>query len=162
MADVSATIAALDALTLRVHGATRDAVGDAAHLFQAQSMRNAPVGQPGNSTNPGGDLARSIAVEGPIGSGGSYAALVGPTVTTAHPGIGGRVYNYGRLREFGGEIHPNVATYMVFKKFGVYAMKRSVFQEGALYLTRARADASVLAQIEVALQTRVAQAVTGA
>lgn len=162
MSDVAGTLLGLDALVQRVTDAVPDIVSDASHLFQAQAMRNAPVGQSDNSTNAPGDLARSIDVEGPVGADGYYAALVGPTVTTAHPGIGGRVFNYGRQREFGGELRPNVATYMVFRKNGTYAMKRHVYQAGALYLTRAREDPSVLTSIDAVIDVRLTRAVTGA
>lgn len=140
--DVAGTIAGLDALARRVDEATRRIVEKAAGLYQAQSMINAPTGEPGNSTNATGDLKRSIEVEGPTGGNGEYAARVGPTVTTANPGRGGEIFNYGRQREFGGEIFPRINHYLVFRKFGRWAQKESVFQDGSFYLTRARDEAT--------------------
>lgn len=138
--DIEATIAGLDALVIRVHDAMEQSVSDVAHMFQGFAMRNAPVGSPDNSTNAPGDLARSIAVEGPFGGDGTYYARVGPTVTTRHAGPGGRVYNYGRQREFGGDITPNVAGRLRFTKGGRVYFAHRVHQVGSHYLGRARAD----------------------
>ena len=157
MADVAGTIAGLDALDKRVQLATEAIVADVSHMFQAFSMRNAPIGVPGNSTNAPGDLARSIEVDGPHAMGaGVYSADVGPTVVTANPGPGGRVYNYGRQREFGGEITPKVRTYLVFKRFGTVYRRRSVYQAGAHYLGRARVDGAPFIETIVSDHLRVA------
>jgi hypothetical protein len=157
--DFGGTLAGLDALAKRVEEATRQIVADVAHILQAQSMKNAPVGVTGNSTNAPGDLARSIDVEGPFGGDGVYTARVGPTVTTAYPGPGGRVYNYGRQREFGGEIRPTTGGLLVFSKFGSVYRTPSVFQRGSFYLTRARAMAG--ADIDAVIAIRLSEAVTG-
>jgi hypothetical protein len=156
--DVSSTLAGLDALVQRVHGAVRKSVSDVAHLFQAQAIENAPVGDPDNSTNPPGDLRRGIVVEGPIGGDGSWAARVGPKVTSAHPGPGGEVLNYGRQREFGGEIYPRISSRLVFLKYGVTYHRLSVFQAGSHFLLRARtqkqgdAESAIAANVSVAVK----------
>lgn len=92
--DVAKTIAGLDILSARVDEAVHEAVSEALALVQHLGQVNAPVGVPGNSTNPPGDLAASIFVTGPTGSGGIYSGLVGPTTV------------YGRQRELGGDIYP--------------------------------------------------------
>lgn len=154
--DVSATIAGLTALGTRVNVATERIVDLAAHAYQAQSMINAPVGETGNSTNAPDDLRRSIQVDGPSPAGADeWVAWVGPTVVTAHPGPGGTVYNYGRQREFGGDIVPRVSRYLVFQIHGVWARKLSVFQQGSHYLGRARAttpvDGIIVGELTVAV-----------
>lgn len=157
--DTAGTIAGLDALAHRVNSAVERIVSKGAHLFQAQAMINAPVGDPENSTNDPGDLQRSIDVEGPEGGGGAYVARVGPTVTTANPGRGGEIFNYGRQREFGGEIFPKVSTYLVFRSFGLWAKKTSVFQVGSFYLTRARDEAQP--DVERVIEAELTVAIEG-
>lgn len=139
---VDATIAGLQELARRVDSATQRIVISSSEMFRAKASIYAPMGQLGNTTNPPGDLARSINVEGPTGSGGQWSSLVGPTVTTINPGIGGKVFNYGRLREFGGEITPNVRPFLVFRKFGMVFKKESVYQEGSHFLLRSRIEGS--------------------
>lgn len=156
--DVAGAIAGLDALSARLDEATKDCVAAVAHLYQAKAMANAPVGRLGNSTNPSGDLRRSIHVEGPTGGDGTYAARVGPTVTTVRPGPGGSVLNYGRQREFGGVITPRVSPLLRFKIDGNWFSKASVSQHGSFYLTRARAEANPDSVIDAIL----AEAVEGA
>lgn len=138
--DVSGTIAGLDALVRRVHDATEQSVSDVAHMFQGLAMKLAPVGSPGNSTNAPADLARSVEVDPIVGGDGVYATRVGPTVVTRNPGPGGRVYNYSRQREFGGEITPRVAQRLRFSKGGRVYFAHRVMQAGSHYLGRARAD----------------------
>lgn len=107
MAEVAATVAAMEALKARVSAATRQSVADALHLFQAAGMAHAPVGVSGNSTNAPGDLRRSIIVDGPAPVGaGVWEGQVGPTVV------------YGRQRELGGAIVPKTASALRFTKFG--------------------------------------------
>lgn len=142
--DVDATIAGLEALARRVTDATERITGRVAHAYQATAMKNAPVGEPDNSTNEPGDLRRSIQVDGPARIGdSSFFARVGPTVTTANPGPGGTVYNYGRQREFGGLLWAKSETYLSFWSHGVFARKLFVYQFGSFYLTRARAETPV-------------------
>lgn len=156
--DVGATVAGLQALAIRVTNATEAIVGDVAHVFQAKAMELAPVGVPGNSTNAPGDLARSIEVEGPTGFGTTFVARVGPTVITMYPGPGGRVFNYGRQREFGGTLVPRVSATLAFSSFGQWFFPTSVHQEGAHYLLRARiagipaASAAIAARLTVAVE----------
>ncbi len=159
MSDISGTLAGLDALAERINEATRLIVSDGLHAFQKWAMTLAPVGNPENSTNASGDLKRSMVVEGPFGSDGTWFGRMGPTVTTRHPGPGGRIFNYGRQREFGGELHPNVSPYLVFKSFGVIYHKRTINQRGTLYLTRARVAAEP--DLDAIVFERVAAAIEG-
>jgi Bacteriophage HK97-gp10, putative tail-component len=154
--DVAATMAGLDALAHRVSHATERIVERSAHVFQALAMANAPVGDPENSTNAPGDLARSIQVDGPYGGGDSFVARVGPTVTTANPGPYGRIMNYGRQREFGGEITPNGPKMLVFEKFGSVYFASRVYQDGAFYLTRARVEGGPTVEVVIVEELTVA------
>lgn len=141
--DVDATIAGLEDLGRRVDEATQRIVTRSAHVFQALAMKNAPIGDPENSTNEPGDLSRSMDVQDGAGIGGGdgvYMARMGPTVTTANPGRGGEIFNYGRQREFGGEISPNISPNLVYTSFGEVYRRASVFQEGAHYLLKSRAE----------------------
>ncbi len=157
--DVGGTLAGLDALGRRVDESVRQIVADAAHIFQAKAMQLAPVGVTGNSTNSPGDLKRSMDVEGPFGGDGTYVARMGPTVTTANPGRGGHVFNFGRQREFGGEIRPALSPYLVFTKFGTIYRRQSVYQEGSHYLGRARVEAEP--DVMVMVDERLTIAVKG-
>lgn len=142
--DVGGTITGLQLLARRVDRATERIVARAAHAYQAAAMVNAPVGERDNSTNEPGDLRRSIDVDGPTAVGGdAYFARVGPTVTTANPGPGGRVYNYGRQREFGGLLWAKATPMLVFRTHGVFVRKLFVYQFGSHYLGRARAETSI-------------------
>lgn len=154
--EVGGTIAGLERLIRRVDQATEEIIREAAHVFQAQAMLTAPVGTPGNSTNTPGDLRRSIAVDGPKGGAGVYTAEVGPTVTTANPGPGGTVFNYGRIREFGGTITPKVAPALAFRSFGAVYITASVTQVGDHYLLRARTEAQPEVEGLVGLHLSVA------
>ena len=159
--NVGGTIAGLDALGLRIDGATRQATADALHLFQAAGMLNAPVGTPGNSTNAPGDLARSIDVEGPEGGDGVYAGEVGPTVV------------YGRQRELGGTIF-KLDGFMHFFTDGGGHYAETVFgggpevfthvvhQFGAHYMLRAWDDVMLSGSVEAVTEDRVAAAILGA
>jgi hypothetical protein len=155
------TIAGLDALALRIDGATAQATADALHLFQAAGMLNAPIGTPGNSTNAPGDLARSIDVEGPAGGDGVYAGEVGPTVI------------YGRQRELGGTITKADGFMRFFTDGGghyaeaIYGGSPVVYthvvhQFGAHYMLRAWDDVVLSGSIEAVTEERVAIAIVGA
>lgn len=154
--DVDATIAGLRALAHRVTDATERITGRAAHAYQAQAMINAPVGEPDNTTNPPGDLRRSIVVDGPHHVGdGAFFARVGPTVVTANPGPGGTVYNYGRQREFGGLLWAKASPFLAFRTHGVFVQKLFVYQFGSHYLGRARGtdiDGIITEELTVAIE----------
>lgn len=122
MADIAATIAALGALGERIDGALRQSVSDIAHLIQASAMAHAPIGTVGNSTDPPGNLARSILVDGPTGAAGEYTAQVGPTVI------------YGRQRELGGHIYPTTAGVLRFEKWGEIYYTHHVYQAPEPYM----------------------------
>jgi hypothetical protein len=132
--EVAGTIAGLRALAQRIDQATQAIAADAIHLYQLAGIANAPVGDyPDNSTNPPGDLARSIDVQGPRGAQGIYEAEVGPTII------------YGRQRELGGTIfgHPYLAFfsdtghYMEHEYGSSEVIVHSVHQFGAHYMLRA-------------------------
>lgn len=118
MADVAATLAALDVLSARFDAVMPEIVAEIAHTMQVAIMANAPVGTPGNSTNMPGDLRRSIQVDGPtpVGAHG-WEARVGPTTV------------YGRQRELGGDIYPTTKKVMAFTKFGERIFTRHVYQK---------------------------------
>jgi hypothetical protein len=93
----------------------------------------APVGTPGNSTNPPGDLRKSIIFTFPVPTGaGKWGTIVGPTVMSIRPGPGGRVLNYARIRAWPSAtaIHPNVRPYLMFQINGKWVKKRMVVQHG--------------------------------
>lgn len=146
--DVSAAIAGLDALTIRIDDATRQIVADAAHIVQANVMREAPVGKPGNTTNAPGDLRRSIDVEGPHGAAGLYEARVGPTMI------------YSRQRELGGHIYPKTAAALVFRKNGAIYRVSHVYQDPNPYT--ARGEMASHAEIEAVVRARLSAAILGA
>ena len=143
--DVADTIAGFEMLIDRVNAATEGIVGDALHLIQLAAMRNAPIGTPGNSTNPPGDLARSIDVDGPYGGDGLWAGEVGPTVI------------YGRQRELGGDIYPRTAKALHFWRFGEEVYTRHVYQAPEPYL--APAEAESLPAIQTMADERIAAAI---
>jgi hypothetical protein len=105
--NASATIAALGALADRMNEAARRTAEEGADLFKVNVAKEAPIGTPGNTTNPPGDLAASVDVTGPAGGDGSYTALIGPTAI------------YARQRELGGAIYPVRAAALAFTKFGI-------------------------------------------
>jgi hypothetical protein len=143
--DVSKTILGIDALTVRMDLATEDIVADALRLFQLAGKAEAPVGTPGNTTNPPGDLARSISVSGPIGGDGVYSGKVGPTTI------------YGRQRELGGAIRPVYASFLHFFRWGKEEFRFRVFQEGDHYMRRAYKE--TLPNVEIMAQERVARVI---
>lgn len=147
MADVAATIAGLDALGARVDEAVFQIVADGLHLVQATAMGIAPVGTAGNTTNPPGDLARSIDVEGPAGGDGVYAGRVGPTVI------------YGRQRELGGDIYPQRAKALHFWKFGEEVYTRHVYQHPEPYMRPAEMES--IPSIELIALDHIASAIAG-
>ncbi len=138
---VAATLAGLDAFATRVERACGEIVGAAADIFKTQAQETAPVGDPENSTNPPGALKASMYVDGPFGGKGVYTAQMGPTVESINPGPGGTVLNYGRQREFGGDIFPTVAARLMFTSYGSVYGVPMVTQEGSHYLLRARLEA---------------------
>ncbi len=144
--DVAATILGLDALGARVEKATEQIVKDTLHLLQLAAAAKAPKGVPGNSTNPSGDLARSIDVEGPRGGSGVYSGQVGPTVI------------YGRQRELGGPIYPQVASMLAFVKFGELIITSRVYQAPEPYMkpayeeSRAAVRTLVISDLSAAIE----------
>lgn len=125
--EIADTLAGIDELSKRFNTAMRDIVGDALHEIQLFGALFAPAGTPGNTTNPPGDLKRSIDVQGPQGGDGLYAGRVGPTVI------------YGRQRELGGHIYPKFARWLVFTKFGDTVYTKHVYQPPHPYMKPGRA-----------------------
>ena len=148
--DVEATIAGLDLLGQRIEDATRQIAADMGHILQAELMKTAPVGTPGNTTNAPGDLRRSMDFEGPYGSGAAYTGRVGPTVI------------YGRQRALGGPIYAKVAPALVFTKFGVIyriAPPKFVTQMPNPFMQRAYMQS--MGKIELDARARVTEAILG-
>lgn len=139
---VSATIAGLQLLSMRVGAATKLITADAAHLIQAESMKAAPVGMAGDSTNAPGDLRRSIDVEGPVKVPGGFFARVGPTTV------------YGRQRELGGDIYPRTAR-LLETVFSAH-----VHQKPNPYMLRG--EMAAIPKIEAVANARLAAAIGGA
>lgn len=128
-ADVKACIAGIDALSERMDHAMHDITTDALKEVRLWAAFYAPVGTPGNTTNPPGDLKRSFDIEAPVGGHGLYVGRVGPTTI------------YARQRELGGHIYPKRAKYLRFVKFGEVVYTRHVYQRGQFYTKRGRATA---------------------
>lgn len=151
--NVADTIFGFDLLAGRIDRATRDIASDALKLFQLAGMKEAPVGTPGNTTNPPGDLSRSIDVDGPSGGSGVYTGQVGPTTI------------YGRQRELGGDIYPKNVLHGTYTKFGTqYSYgpgfgKGYVHQEGDHYMLRAYG--ATLPAVKIMADARVVAAVAG-
>lgn len=143
--DVSSAVAGLDAIAAAVTAATADITYDAAERFKLGEEWNIKPGTAGNTTNPPGDLARSIDIEGPVGGEGVYESRVGPTVV------------YSWQREMGGPID-KLDGWMKFiwgERGLVYA--HHVFQEGTFY--RERAYDEILPDIEPMAIERIAEAI---
>lgn len=147
MIDASATLAALELMSVRLDGAMKEITGDAARRVQFESMKEAPVGILGNSTNDPGDLLRSIDVTGPHGEQGRYEARVGPTVI------------YARQRELGGDIYPVTARKLRFTKFGETVYTSHVYQKPNPYMLRG--EMASIPKIELAAKLRLAVAIVG-
>jgi len=160
--DASGTIAGLDLLAKRADAATRDIVADAAHIVQANVMAVTPVGVPGNTTNPPGDLRRSLDVEGPTGSDGTYVARMGPTkVYSRQRELGGHIYP-GRARSIGSEGIGGTSPgkqYLVFTKFGVVYKSIHVYQHPRPYMLPGLKASGP--QIDTMIEERMGAALVG-
>lgn len=143
--DVTETLAGFDVLTERINAATRGIVDDGLHLIQVKAMANAPVGVEGNSTNPPGDLSRSIEVDGPHGGDGLWEGKVGPTIV------------YGRQRELGGPIFPVNVRSLHFWTFGEEVFTRRVYQKPEPYL--GPAEQEMIPAIRAVANERIAAAI---
>ena len=119
--EVADTIAGMDVVAKRMDTAARQITELVALAMQDRMRILAPKGTLGNSTNPPGDLARSVDIEGPASpETGRWITRVGPTVI------------YARQREFGGHIRPKVKGALAFTKFGVrYIVGPRVFTHRA-------------------------------
>lgn len=101
--EVNATIIAMEELKIRMDVGIRTLSNRIAETVQKNARRQAPKGRVGNSTNPPGDLAASIIIDGPhYLNMNKVLTQVGPTV------------KYGRLRELGGVLVPKDYQFMHF------------------------------------------------
>jgi len=142
--DVAEAIAALGNVGSRIKGANRRTTRKVAELVQKFSREAAPVGKPGWSTNPPGDLRASILVDGPRWIGANRTmATVGPTVRSVDRGV-----NYGRIRELGGTIFPQAKPYLAWKTPTGFVKATIVHQEGAHYMQIGRDEAAAFAYAE--------------
>jgi hypothetical protein len=133
--EVAATIKGLGDLAKRMKVAGYFITDDAIHAIQKRAVALAPQGEPGNTTNPPGDLKSHIATEGPKGTTTRWVGKVGPAVVSNNRWA----HNYGGQREFGGTITAhNPSGHLFFKKFDQWYSPVSVKQTGAHYLLRAR------------------------
>ena len=114
--EVKDCIAGIEKLSENLDSTMHRITKRALETIQVAGASFAPVGTPGNTTNPPGDLKRSIDVEGPRGGDGLYGGEVGPTVI------------YGRQRELGGHLYAKRARYMRFVKWGVVYYRKHVYQ----------------------------------
>jgi hypothetical protein len=139
--DVAATIAGLDRLATLVDAATRDIAEKGVGIVKEIAARNAPRGVEGNSTNPSGDLARSILTSPVVGDHGIYSASVGPHMI------------YSKQREFGGDIYGNMAFHWGKHPMGYWGtiqvlpdgrvFVKHVYQHPEPYMTPAEAESLV-------------------
>ena len=157
--NVDRTVAALLALDGRIDEATKQIAGDAACVVRDMSALYARSGSPGNSTNPPGDLKRSIDVEGPVGGDGVYMARVGPTVESMNPGPGGSIRNYGRIQELGGVITPRVSQRLAFTIYGEFRTAMFVVRPPRPYMKPGREQS--LPHIEELASSEIAKAIAG-
>jgi hypothetical protein len=126
MADTSATIAAIERLKARLGPTVIDIVQASLDEMGRAGRRYAPIGIPGNSTAPPGELRESIVQLVPVvESGGRAYGRVGPTTI------------YARQRELGGPIRPVFAKNLHFSIFGREIITRAVFQHGSHYMATA-------------------------
>jgi hypothetical protein len=140
--DVSSTVAGLDALLDRVKKVVPDIVSELAGQVQGAARVFAPVGTPGASTNPPGDLAASIRVFGPVQTGPwSWGAFVTPTVRSRYD----FTTNYGRIRELGGFIQAINQPYLKFQVFGHWVQVPAVDQMAHPYMRPAREEVAARA-----------------
>lgn len=132
-------------LKTQMHLATLRSVEQAANIVQMYSRQEAPKGVEGNTTNPPGDLAASIVIDGPHTYGDIVVAEVGPTVI------------YGRQRELGGDIYPTNKPELVFTKWGKVYHSLHVYQHPNPYMARALVISHPM--IEAAVDKEVALAI---
>jgi hypothetical protein len=131
----------LSGLTRAQRLAMQDAprwLGEVGNQAKVSLQLVAPVGTPGNSTNPPGSLKKSIIFTPPAPMDtGKWGTVVGPTVQSIRPGPGGHVLNYARVRAWTGAtvIHPNVRPYLRFQIHGKWFKKRMVVQHGTPWFT---------------------------
>ena len=123
--EVDATIIGIEQLKAHMDLGLAILSNKIAVTVQRNARKETPVGTIGNSTNPPGDLAASIIVDGPhyLGPHTTFAE-VGPTTI------------YGRQRELGGDIVPINAPYLVFSIFDEWIKTVHVFQKDDPYLYR--------------------------
>ena len=101
--DAKATIAAMEKMKAAMDVEVRFISKNIAATIQKNARATTPIGREGNSTNPPGELAASIIIDGPhFLNRHTTFTQVGPTTI------------YGRQRELGGELVPKNWPYMKF------------------------------------------------
>lgn len=142
---VGDAVAALDALGVRIDGATAKGVQDGSLIVQRQARLNATV-DPQVRT---GALRRSITTDGPTPTGPhSFKARTYPTIV------------YGRIIELGGVITVKRAEWLTFQWApGQWARKKSVTIHPHPYLAPALAESQ--AAFLAAIKSRWADAIGG-
>ena len=122
--DVAGTIAGLQLMKDNVREALQQSSSDALKTYRDTAKTLAPVGEPGNSTNPPGQLRDSIRAQVYGGSDGVFRFRVGPRTI------------YARQRELGGVILPVRAFRLIFHIYGVRVRTERVFQYGSFFMKR--------------------------
>ncbi len=112
-----------------------------------QARKLAPIGEEGNSTDPPGEMAKSIR--------GIHVSSASPTRYSMRVGV---YVNFARQRSLGGHIVPKKALYdLKFVKFGVIIKTQHVWQEPNPYLDEAKAiteaAAPAIASVPLAIWT---------
>ncbi len=123
--DAKATIAAMEKMKAAMDVEVRFISKNIAATIQKNARATTPMGREGNSTNPPGELAASIIIDGPhFLNRHTTFTQVGPTTI------------YGRQRELGGPLVPKRAAYMRFVIDTQVFYKTFVNQKDNPYLYR--------------------------
>ncbi|MDE2096454.1 MAG: hypothetical protein KGL39_04350 [Patescibacteria group bacterium] len=159
--DVAEAIAALRGLIPAMHHAVYEGVDDSLKILKRVASATAPKGIPGNSTNPPGDLGRSMRISGPFGASGTTRGKMGPTkVYSRQRELGGHIYAGRIARSVGSK---NIGgrrvgkPLLVFTKYGTTYYTPHVYQGPNPYMKRS--VYASLRPIQRAMRSRVADAI---
>jgi hypothetical protein len=122
-----------DKTILEMKYALEEAVREVLDVAKEHIQEFAPVGTPGNTTNPPGDLKDSVEIEGPVTNGEIWEGSVGPTAVSMYD----EVTEYGHFRDVGGDLFAHGAEPMKFVIDGNWFSRYTVHQEGAHYMEEA-------------------------